>query len=43
VDHDPAFDNFVMEVDNRISVWLSELEISNYPIAIPEELYDELK
>ena len=29
VNHDSSFDNFIMEMDSRISLWLMNLERSN--------------
>lgn len=43
VNHDASFDNFIIQMDQRITLWLMNLEKSNQKNAIPKELYKEIE
>ena len=41
--HDSSYGSFIQNMDNRIAVWLLELEVSNFPISIPMDIYEIVK
>lgn len=39
VNHNPAYSHVMMEVEQRITIWLLALEASNYSYFLPQDLY----
>ena len=43
VNHDASFNSYITEKDTNIIYWLKDLERSNFPDSLPEELYESIK
>ena len=41
--HNSSYSNFISDMDNRVAIWLLELEASNFPLSIPSDLYELVK
>ena len=43
VDHDASFENYIAQMDEKITVWLNDLEKANFRKPLPTDIYETIK